>query len=148
MSEVIYIPINGYITLEEDYTKGTKLRVKKPTKGGAGYAVKIETLNQNHREIINWFYLFDSQDNPEKSMTDNWFRKADFQRWWFSYPNTRDLMNSGPFSARFSELVKFGIFDQTNEVRESYLKTKNGPFYKMNWEKIQEIENKGGLIWQ
>ncbi len=44
-------------------------------------------------------------------------------------------------------MVKFRIFDQTNEVRESYLKTKNGPFYKMNWNRVQEIEKNGGLIW-
>ena len=56
-------------------------------------------------------------------------------------------MNNGPFAARFSELVKFGIFEQTNEVRESYLKTKNGPFYKINWIRIKEIENNGGFIW-
>ena len=80
-------------------------------------------------------------------MNESWFRKADFQRWFFEYPSTRDIMNNGPFAARFSEMVKFGIFDQTNEVRESYLKTKNGPFYKMNWNRVQEIEKNGGLIW-
>ena len=138
---------DGHITLDRDYTKGSVIAVRKPSRGGAAYASKIETLGENHEHIINWFYLFESKDNPEKSMTDSWFRKADFQRWWFNEPLTRDLMNSGPFAARFSELIKFGIFEQTNEVRESYLKTKNGPFYKMNWNRCEEIEKNGGLIW-
>ena len=143
MSETVYDIIDGHITLKD----GTKLKVRKVSRGGAAYATKIETLNENHLHIINWFYLFDSKDNPEKSMNDSWFRKADFQRWFFEYPSTRDIMNSGPFAARFSELVKFGIFLQTEQVRESYLKTKRGPFYKMNWNRVKEIENNGGLIW-
>jgi hypothetical protein len=143
MSETVYDIIDGHITLED----GTKLKVRKAMRGGAAYGKKIDTLTENHEHIINWFYLFDSKDNPEKSMNDNWFRKADFQRWWFEYPSTREIMNNGPFAARFSELVKFGIFEQTNEVRESYLKTKNGPFYKINWIRIKEIENNGGFIW-
>ncbi len=148
MSEAGLLINDGHITLDRDYTKGSVIAVRKVSSGGAAYAKRIETLNENHIHIINWFYLFESKDNPEKSMTDNWFRKADFQRWWFEYPNTRDLMNSGPFAARFSELVKFGIFLQTEQVKESYLKTKRGPFYKMNWKRIKEIEKNGGLIWE
>ena len=148
MSETSLLIIDGHIILDRDYSKGEHVPVKKATSGGASYASKIETLGENHEHIINWFYLFESKDNPEKSMTDSWFRKADFQRWWFEYPSTRDIMNSGPFAARFSELIKFGIFEQTNEVRESYLKTKNGPFYKMNWNRCEEIEKNGGLIWE
>tara|TARA_R100001594_G_scaffold149912_3_gene209189 strand:- start:1149 stop:1577 length:429 start_codon:yes stop_codon:yes gene_type:complete len=138
---------DGHITLDRDYTKGSVIAVRKVSSGGAAYAKNIQSLNENHEHIINWFYLFDSKDNPEEPMTHAWFRKADFQRWWFEYPSTRDLMNSGPFSARFSELIKFGIFLQTEQVKESYLKTKRGPFYKMNWNRIKEIQKNGGLIW-
>ena len=148
MSETSLLIIDGHITLDRDYSKGEHVPVKKATSGGAAYASKIEILSADHEHIINWFYLFSSNDNPEKSMTDSWFRKADFQSWWFNEPLTRDIMNPGPFAARFSEMVKFGIFEQTNEVRESYLKTKNGPFYKMNWNRCKEIEKNGGLIWE
>ena len=74
MSETVYDIIDGHNTLKD----GTKLKVRKVSRGGAAYATKIETLNENHLHIINWFYLFDSKDNPEKSMNDSWFRKADF----------------------------------------------------------------------
>ena len=147
LSELVYDIVDGAITLDRDYSKGEILKVRKVSSGGAAYGKNIQTLNENHEHIINWFYLFESKDNPEKSMNESWFRKADFQRWFFEYPSTRDIMNPGPFAARFSEMVKFGIFDQTNEVRESYLKTKNGPIYKINWNRVQEIEKNGGLIW-
>ncbi len=147
MSELIYAIENGIVTLKQDYKAGDSIRVKKLSKGGAAYATKISHLNEGHTNIINWFYLFESADNPNQSMADSWFRKADFQKWFLNYEGTRDLMNPAPFTARFSELVKFGIFEQSNEIRESYLKTKNGPFYKMNWLRCKIIEKRGGLIW-
>ena len=120
MSELVYDIVDGAITLERDYSKGEILKVKKVSSGGAAYGKNIQTLNENHEHIINWFYLFQSKDNPEKSMTDSWFRKADFQRWFFEEKLTRDIMNPGPFSARFSELVKFGIFERQKVINSLY----------------------------
>ena len=147
MSELIYAIEDGIVTLKQDYKAGDSIRVKKISKGGAAYAARISHLNEGHENIINWFYLFESEDNPNQSMAYSWFRKADFSKWFLNYQGTRDLMNPGPLAARFSEMVKFGIFEQSNEIRESYLKTKEGPFYKMNWNRCKEIEKRGGLIW-
>ena len=151
LTNVYYIQ-DGHITLEQDYKAGTTLRVLKKFRGGAAAAKNIEKLTVDHLKIIDWFSLFESADSPETDMRDKWFRKSDFQNWFMSYSATAELLKAGPFAARFSELVGFGIFDQVegfvfdNEVAP-YLNGKHGPFYKMNWNRLKEIRNNGHFIW-
>tara|TARA_Y100000590_G_C15132059_1_gene792860 strand:- start:71 stop:604 length:534 start_codon:yes stop_codon:yes gene_type:complete len=119
-----------------------KEKVKKMYKG-----VTIDHFNINEQAIINWFDYFEEEYNPTGSKI-SWFRKADFQKWWVSYSNTRDMypMDAKEFTKSFSKLVKYGIFEVTNKVRENYLLHRKGPFYKMNRDRVNSIENRGGLI--
>ncbi len=148
---------DGHIILDHDYKAGDKIRVLKKFRGGAAAAKNIEKLTFDHLKIIDWFSLFESADLPETDMRDEWFRKSDFQNWFMTYSATANLLKAGPFAARFSELVGFGIFQQISTLRENFpnnsqnipqhLINKVGPFYRMNWNRLKEIRNNGHFIW-
>jgi hypothetical protein len=99
----------------------------KRSKNGASYFKDATRLNLQHLRIIAVIV--------SGEFSNLWFTKKQILNYFNNICEIKKLekINEGPFFARTSELVAVGILDKSEEVREDYLKTIEGPYYRFNY---------------
>ena len=114
-------------------------KLKQHTSKGAAYFKGKRHLQKKHIHILAWW--------QSSQFKEAWTTKATlFKEYNFDYRFTKEEINLNPFNARISELVGAGIIFKTDQIKDGYNNTIEGSFYKINYEKLDQVIKNEGLI--